>query len=610
MEPEAPANVCPHCGSVHEPDADRCPSCGRPLLDSASTQPVDTPRGNTASLGDEVTATYQPAVSNGSRLPLLLGGLAAILLSLLAGAFFVTNALGRDPEIDTARAMPPDSLGYVGITLDTDPQLLYAGARASMKLANTSGPEWFASWISRAKQDGVDIEADILPWTGRSMGVDITGIHKTSNGGLARPSDVLFALSVKDERAARAGLRKVLQARARATSDTQREEESYKGTAVLSLRDGTSVAVTNRVALIATSPEDVRDGIDRLQGTLPSLAGSEGYKRVLKNLPARRTAWFFVDAEPWTKVLQDNRALDALQVGGLPASALVGASLSSMQGGQRLDFYSYTPGRQSPPPAGNGGPAGERLAAVAPANAYLLYSAENLSGWWHQTRSRLSDRSGDRSAAINAGDVLKAVEESSGLDLDHDVFGPYTREYGVVIIPTASRQSRAGSFAVLLETKDPATARASLEKLSGALSEDGPPFSRREIAGKEAFVAEDSPSAEAQPGYLLGEGYAALALSPSALEQVADDDSRLAGSPGFKDAVSRLDRRGSTMVYVNVQSALDAVYRDRPMDRPKLQDNPAGFYVSRLSTVLIGADSGRDENRGSLLLYNRSKDGK
>lgn len=533
---------------------------------------------------------------------MLFGALGVIAVLLLAAGLFIRASLRPRPVMDTALAMPPDSYGYLGVSLQADPQLLYAGARAGVRLSGRAEPPLFTLLQSTTSRNGVNLEADVLPWLDRTMGVTVTGVSALREGANIRPTapQLLWVLSVKDEEAAADGLLSILQARARASGASRIEESRHKGVRVLTVPRSISVAVTERLALIGPSAATVQGSIDRLQGEGASLAANEGYKRALANLPESRTAWLFSPLGPWSQLLNGDPAIEALKTAGLSTDAQVSATLAPMQGGNRVDFYTYASEGGGARPAQAVPKAGERLAAVAPESSYLMLAGRNLGGWWKGLRARLGSRT---YLGFPIEDLLRSFEEPAGISLDTEVFGAYTGEYGAIMLVNDSATRRVESAAVLLEAPDAGAARASIEAMRKGLVNNGSAFAPMRISGVEAFVTGPPTGNSVQAGYILGDGYVAGAVSLPVLHQVAGSGPRLADTQTYKEAVRQLEYGRSAMLFADVPGALANLYKDRPADRRRLESTAIGTYIKGLRAVTLGADSGGGESRGSLLLF-------
>jgi hypothetical protein len=585
----------------------------------------------------------------------LLAGVAALILALAGGGALAARAMRPAPPPDIARAMPQDSLGYFTVSMDTDPQTLYASARASMKLAGRPEPEWLTELLQEAREDGVDIEADILPWMGRSFGIAVTGVRPKDRPELGadldgeglgamedgddldptfgasplgeeededREEDILLGIAVKDDARARAGLRKLIEADA-GRGRPQARESAHDGVQILSIErsgseDDFHIGVTNQVALMSNRLPVLQAGIDRLKGKGPNLAASPNYSRVLNNLPGRRTAWGYLDTEPIVKELRSDRDFRGVDPSEVFTRQLIGFGLSPMEGGTRLDMYSYSPDAQEAPPAKPDALAGDKLLDVTPQDAIFLYSGEDLSAWWKHTRERMSKvmqsaarADEDDPEGEEPGDMFAEVERETGINLDRDVFGPYTGDFGVTMLPPLREGSLAEGLAMLLETPDPAAARQSLEKLRGVVDPTGERLRPERLNGAEAYlVSELSEEDGTRAGYMFGDGYVAVSPSERTLERLASGGPSLAQSPRFQRAAAALTRRKSALAYVDVQAVLDVVYRDRPGDRERLKQNPAGRYLLSLDTVTLGSETDRDETWSSLLLHKTSQGGR
>lgn len=593
---------CPACGAGIRAGSTFCGLCGTRL-------PVEQPG----------LVTPTPAASSGPRAngvpaargkaPLLVGALMAVLLALVVGITSI-RALIR-PDVDPARAMPRETVGYAAVSLGADPLTLYASAKASQKLAGKGDPGWLTELLADSREDGVNLEADILPWVGRKAAVGAYSPTASDGpeGVYPQDTETLFVLSVKNEKAARAGLRKMLAGRQGGDEDGL-EETTYKKTSITSAKYGTTAfAVTDGMAILGRSEETVQAAVDSLRGDRPNLTESAGYKRVLKNLPDARTAWFYLDAKPWLSRAGDRAELARLKAPGLPTEGLLGGSLSPMKGGNRIDFYGYAPDNPYGIDSKDDDAAGERLAKLAPGDSYLFYAGEDLSAWWKRTRENMEETLG----GIGAGDTLLRMEQEAGVDLEKDLFGPYTGEYGVAMAKPQPGQPAGTGFALLLETPDRDMARQSLERVRARLEEDQPVFRNTEIAGKEAFLLDNGSAESPSAGYVLDDGHLAVGSEPM-LRRVIEHKDTLAEAPLYQNAVGQLEHRDDALLYVDVRGALDTIYRDRPEERERMlakaKANPVTAYMSRLRAVVIATDVRGDESWGSMLLINGNKEAK
>jgi hypothetical protein len=611
---------CPNCGADVGDKALYCGVCGAQL----SAQPAEPEDAHGAGSQDATQPMPPPAAPSragapqtattgtrplGGRLPLLLGALAAVLLVLVAGVATI-SALVRDGGADPARVMPQGTLGYAGITLDADPRALYAAYRASAKLRGDEDHGWLSEMFADARKDGVDIERDLLPWMGRDLGVgafDPTSADSAErqDGTLPVDTRTLFAIAVRDgsEGQARAGLDRVLSARA-GGGEGALERATYKEATITSIPfPQMAYTVTDGVALLGDSPEVVQAGVDRLRGDKPNLTENKDYRRVLENLPEGRTAWFYADAKPYLTKYARGADISGVEATGLPTRGLLGGSLSPMEGGNRIDFYSYAPNSPYAVDLSDDGPAGQKLAKLVPSDSYFFYAGEDLSGTWKRARANVEKTLN----GLGRGDVLVALEQQAGVDLDKDVFGPYTGEYGVAMAPPAPGQAAGSGFAMLLETPDPKAAREGLDRVRQRLEQNMPIFRKTEVAGNTAYLVDDGSGGSEHPGYMLGDDYVALAANEVQLRLIAEHKGSLSGNADFQQAVDALDYREDGLMYIRVQDLLDVVYRGRPeaeaRAREEARGNPIQSYLLNLKSVAMGTDVSKGESRGTVLLY-------
>lgn len=623
LESERRLKACPNCGAQNPAWAQLCGQCGYSFLAEAETQAAGL-TGPAAYPPESTAPRYERVAPPRGRGPLVVAALAALVLLLAGGSYFTINALRGAPAVDTARAIPANAPGVMGMSLGADPEILYASAKATMQLSGNKEPEWLTSLRDNMKADGVDLEADVLPWLGRNMNVSVSpraGADDAPAEGdplqseLLPQVDVLFTVAVKDEAAARAGMRKILQARAtdEAQGSVAIEESTYKGVTILSATggegpDAPSAAVTERMALFAGRPEAVQGGIDRLQGGGTNIAQSEEYKRVQRNLPGDRTVWMFVDGKALTESLGDLNPADRAEAAGVPTDSLFGAALSPVEGGNAVNFYTYAPDTRTVPPAETTAPSGvvgEELASYAPAESYFFFAARNLATWWQGVRDRLDKGGEDDPQAALLGGFFSQLEERTGLSLDRNFFNAFTGEYGMAVTPTDRASSIADGLAILIETPDAAAARRFVDDVRGSLEKRFVPIVRNDVAGREAYFIDTGSPGESSPGLLVGDGYIALGASEAALAQVPTSGANLGSQPEFQRGVRNLARRQGGVMHIQVQSMLDSIFKGPPESRANFEKNPVGGYISRLRTVTMGTETKGDESWGNILLYTR-----
>lgn len=216
---------------------------------------------------------------------------------------------------------------------------------------------------------------------------------------------------------------------------------------------GVYMAIHRGYALLSPSRDRLFEAIDREPQA--SLASSSAFQSALARFPEQQLAFFFAGNQP-------------TPFGGRSPVAWQAGALRLMPDSVRLDVaQSLIPDALGPATRSllEKAPNPLRAAGAAPAGTALFIGWDNLRLLWNQI-VEVAWPNPDQYARVRAD-----FAQSSGLDLEDDVFGWMTGEAGIFITPAADQQGALTGigFGLLVEAKDRTVGRQKLDKIMDAI---------------------------------------------------------------------------------------------------------------------------------------------
>ena len=387
--------------------------------------------------------------------------------ALLGGPYFY---LGLHRTNQTAKIVPHDTGALVTIS----PSLLQVmqlrnaedKVAAAGLIAALPGVVELAEIVQSVLPVELDAKPDdVLPWIGREVGLAIlykearasdVGRRLPDPTAPARgraydgPPIVLTAATHNQKKsdAFLADLRDQLE-----DEGFEFDEDTYRGVEVTESVEPDALplayATLNRLVVIATDLDTLRDAIDASLGRGRVLNDQDTYKQMLGELPTNRLGAIYLD---WPSLLEylDLEELDKMPLGGIAAIQHVGVGFALQEDGVLYDYVvRYDQGRLSPTQqeALRQGASPHGLPDVAPAQSMFYVSGQNLSLGLRGLEEAANEVVGEAYVDIvqsilpdsspDSGDLAlsEVLEEVIGIHLQDDLLSKMKKDYAWVIAP-------------------------------------------------------------------------------------------------------------------------------------------------------------------------------
>lgn len=577
---------CIKCGRELEGRPKFCPYCGQQLTQVSRPET----RGG--------AQTSRPAGAPPSRArrrrtvhaPRWLVTPALVLLGLVVGCLAVAGGvyfwLGMHRQNQAAKIVPEETSAFVCIspTLLQLPQLrnvenaLDSGAMVAALPGVTGAAEAF----QRNLPAGFDIDPrrDLLPWIGREVSLAVVPRDDTG------PSLIMTAVT-RNRDASDAFLD-----RFRSEMEEQGvefDEDTYRGILVTRIASRTaarfSYATVNGMVVVASDAQTLRGSIDVAEeGRSSALYGRKDFREVLKDLPANRLGYVYLD---WSSLM--GPTLDELEeAGGMALNPQMvedtALALSLRRNGLRFDFRTQfdtrsLSGVESDWLSQSSSP--RRVARLAPDASMVYVSGQDLP------------LALESFAGLGLYEVFDEIEYETGVDLEHDVLSQMQGEYAWVVAPDRGGlwgdEMTPVGLLLFMEVDNRRRLQDNLEDAVNALTMGGGVYTYAdEIDGVPVSFLEDE-YGEVTIGYGFVEDFLFLGSSREIVElAIAGRESPLSDSRLFQTAVQQLPGKVRGHGYVNVEDVLTTIYRAMDdFDREQFNEQTRA-YVESVRAVSIG----------------------
>lgn len=438
-----------------------------------------------------------------------------VLVTAVAGCGGSSGSAG---DADPASFLPASVPFYAEVVVRPDDEQRGEVEAAIKKVLGTDHPGGeLVKLIDRlAKEDGPDLTyaADIEPWLGDRIGIAVTSVRGEG--------DTAIAIASKDDDKAR-------QALAKAKGDFVDRE--YGGVDYrFDRKDESAYAVVDHAVLAGTEP-GLKAAIDASKGD--SLAESDRLKSAREKVSDERLGLLYVDVQGLLRAVSAATASDPqtgalLQAfsGSLPRTLVAAVDVDA----DAIEVEALSIG--TPRSASTGHSGADALAAL-PASAWLGLGVGDLGGTLDRTLTQLASGGGLAGVGIQA--LLGQVEQQVGLNLRRDVLS-WIGDAGVFVAGESGADLHGG---LIVESKDPAATRRTLEKLEGVLAGTGSQVDPLRAAGVDIGYTVRAESAPPIYVALAGEKFV-VAVGPKALRAAIGSGASLGSSPELEAAASKL----------------------------------------------------------------------
>jgi hypothetical protein len=524
----------------------------------------------------------EPVGPSRGRRGLLIGlGATAGLLALIAavglidpfGLHLLDRLTGRyDPGL---AAMPPEVILYFGLDLSKDNQ--EAIDRWIRTFAIAAGEEDFdmASLYGDldrllSEENGMTVEADLLPWVGRHLSVGLIDFDFNQFAG-PESARWVAAVEVRDKKLADAFVEKLGTAlEGKAEEGVRVSRETYNGVALTSADSETpfervAFARAGDVALFASDLTTLKSAIGASRG--PGLQADEAYQKLADVLPESQILTVYIQTGPLLDMLTDMQqgfgpgvapGFQRLPIGG------VRLELAHIESGMLLDLATqYDLGELSESQMAALDLIGAQPVTddLVPGSSLVYLNGRGLSLFWESMQT--STQEGGQDFA----ESYEVTVAQLGFD-PADLFEPLDGEYAIVVLPKQGAALPSASevpleAALLAGTGDEARLSAALDKATMALEEQLFLQVDRNQEG-DFTVFRPSSSFTGGPGLVfgVGRGYLFVASSDTAFRDLFDGGAGLAAERRYQQVWAAFPQEMAPVLYVDVSGLVEAF---RPM---------------------------------------------
>lgn len=523
--------------------------------------------------------------------------------------------LGLAQPQKTASMLPATTQFYTSFT----PNLQNVSGYQNLKTLYLDKPEVKAA-LDKLKgefeaETNLSFETDIQPWLGTEIVMAMPNFNEAIEdpSGATTPSFVV-AVETTNLEASNQFIDKVL---AKAVEeDLPFTNQTYQEV-TLHIQDNTNgedVYLTTFNNFVTASNDEtlIKSMIDQAQGRSesPTLAESERYKKVMQQLPANAimTAYFDFGGLMESALQQAAVELPAGQNQDFKAFEGVGVAGTLQADGVQLDSvisYDVTKMSETMKAALEQPASPNAVHQLIPAEALLVYNANNLSRIWQQTKQSLE-------STPDFAETLQDFETEMGLSLDDDVFGWMTGEFALVMIETTPVDEFDVPFGgyILIGTDNVEQAKSKVTKVMDVMEAQGalPPLETINVNGLDVQGTTNFMTGKFDTGYGFHENYFFAAYREDSVTALTSATSNsLATSPNFMAVQERLPSSNYGYFYIDLdrfQTLMESQLSE--FDREEYEQNVRPFLdpvrAVGASAEVAAADSGMTKGRFFFLI--------
>lgn len=577
---------CMKCGKKLEGSPKFCPYCGQRLTHSSRPE-TEASAHPPRPTGAPPSPARQRRTVRASRW-LVTSGLVLLALMLscvlvAGGAYFL---LGMHRQNQAAKIVPEETGAFVCIspTLLQLPQLRNAdnALDSGAMVAALPGVSDAAEVLQQnlPADFDLDLRQDVLPWIGREVSLAVVPREYSS------PSLIMTAVT-RNRDASNAFLEEL-----RSEMEEQGvefDENTYRGIQVTEITSYSgsplAYATVNGMVVVASDGETLRASIDAAEeGHASTLYGRKDFRKVLKDLPANRMGYIYLD---WSSLM--GPTLDELEeAAGIPLGPEVvedtALAMSLRKDGLRFDFRTQfdtrsLSGVESDWLSQSANP--RKVADAAPDESILYLSGQNLP------------LALESFAGLGLYEIFEEIEYETGVDLEDDILDELRGEYAWVVAP--DRRGLWGDemtpigLLLLVEVDNRRQFQEDLEDAADSLTMAGGVYAYDDrVDGVPVWFLQDD-YGEVIIGYGFVDDFIFFASSREMVELAVEGRaSPLSDCRLFQTAVRHLPGKLRGHAYVDVERALTTIYRTMDdFDRGEFNEQIRP-YVESIRAVSMG----------------------
>ncbi len=451
---------------------------------------------------------------------------------------------------------------------------------------------------------GFNLEQDVLPWIGPSVGIGLSEYRLDQFSGLENVN-FLVAAETRDKAATDDFIVKFIDG-VEDASGSSFDESDYKDVTIYELdairnEDRYAIARSEDILFLGSSDEAIKEGIDAQKGE--SLADHEEYSQLERKMPADRAITLYLGSSIITELTEGLMsglplALDDVPLVGERGGAL---TLTIIDAGLRLDVLSLI-GSDQISDAERRLLEGSRgaTADMYPEKTVLYLSTASVNQFWEALVEATPDLE----------EAMDELEDELGFDVVNDLIVYLDGETGVGLWPSsdgvlADYANVALGFAALAGTSDEVQVIAASDDISRFAEEQLMTVDSSSSDELTVYrVSQDFLGLELNYG--LGDGYFFIASGDDAVEEVFGEGPKLADSERYRSVWSEFPRGSSPLLYLDVEGFADALTRDLgDLSREEIEEIAA--IASPISIVAIGSEYSGGVGQATIILFIESE---
>lgn len=573
-----------------------------------------------------MSEAYEEASPRAKRRPMLVGGVAAVLLGCCALLFVAALVFIADPfglnifarltgRYDAAATvMPADTGLYAGVNLlnvNTEEigRLVqpFVEAVGDGEVENLDGAQnEIAAEIE--SELGIDIETDVVPWIGQYLGFGVTGFT-FDNFGAVESADWILAVEARDRGAADEFLLELRDALSE-SSGNEIGEQGYEDTTLYVMQSsspGEQIAFgrSGSLVILGANLAAVQAAVDAQTGD--SLDESDHYRQIAGDLPRDRALTVYTTGDEIRAFLAQAGSASPIPVNpaGLPLAdfASVATTFSIIESGLQVDMVSYfdpeqlTAAQQALLDAADQ-PSG--TAGLYPDQTLAYLAGQRLDLLWLAIREATGDE-------VGFDESMDAFGREFGVNPHTELFPLLNGEWAIGLIGGQSGLLAAEleiplGFSVVAATDRPQELGDTVEAIRGSL--EGQLLIVNEIETADLTSYEVSLSETAEPAFYFGlaQGYFFIASSEGAAVETFAGGPALVESEQYQAVQAEFSRGINPAFYVDVRTLLGTL-RESRTGFDLLDFNEAVQVLEPVEAVALGNAYEGDLRRTQIIIF-------
>jgi len=546
-------------------------------------------------------------------LMIILVSVAIVAAAVASGYYLILKPRVSHPSEDTARYLPQDTSVYYSINLRPGlRQIDHAiGVFEIFKYSIEGSESYSENWTDNRFDDfedetGIDLEEEFFPWVGPEIAVGLVDYA-------GYDSEVVVFLGTTDDSAVESFVESLLDY-LRKEGDLEIKKSRSDGSARWSVSDefgdiSLELAITDGYLLVSTDDGLLNETISMMDNPTASLYDDQNFQLARNSIADPRFSMLYFNTtaliDDVAELTDDSYDYVLDQVAdNLPG--YIGISASFFKNGIRITQTSNS----DPGKFGSASNNQVSSADTLPVDTLVFISGIGVYEGWETLKANIDQKLEEfndvtGSDALDIGydsfdELLRELEEESGVDVDDDLFGWMRGEAAIAWLPSditlREYQSDLGfeegqlqvlGIAELVDGRARRDAKSGIPSVMDFMW--GNNFEEKTILGQKALVDEYLGYGL---GYMFLEDRVVMGSTTSALRRALDTDvrGRLSETENFKLMMEESSGSPDWLMYANLRGIIEmatGVEGDCDMARclTELRD-----YVSEIGPFLAPLD--------------------